>query len=131
MLTTDNLLSSYFSWLETKTRCREVGGWVEITTTFLDRHNDYIQIYSLRQGNGWLLSDDGYTLADLSQSDYNIKPTRLAATLLHHAVQQNFRDALEFTATGQDFPLRLHNLLQAILAVNGLANAACVQVKPE
>ena len=48
MKATDDLIRSYYDWLKAKTSWREVNGWVEITTPYLDRHNDYIQIY-LRQ----------------------------------------------------------------------------------
>ena len=41
-------------WLKDKTTLREVDGeWVEITTPYLDRHNDALQIYCA--GREWRL----------------------------------------------------------------------------
>ena len=62
------LLDAYHAWLRDKTVLRQVDSWVEITTPYLDRHNDYIQIYARRQNGSFLLTDDGYTIDDLEQS---------------------------------------------------------------
>ncbi|MBF0293455.1 MAG: DUF1828 domain-containing protein, partial [Nitrospinae bacterium] len=62
------LIDNYVAWLKDKTYLREIHDWVEITTPYLDRHNDYIQIYAKRANGGYLLTDDGYTINDLEQS---------------------------------------------------------------
>ena len=48
------LIDEYTAWLKDKTALRQVGDWIEITTPYLDRHNDYIQIYVKRE-NGNLI----------------------------------------------------------------------------
>ena len=41
----EKLLNDYRAWLKDKTTLREINGqWVEITTLYLDRHNDSLQI---------------------------------------------------------------------------------------
>lgn len=131
MSTTNDLISRYYDWLKAKTNWREINDWVEITTPYLDRHNDCIQIYLKRQNSEWLLTDDGYTLSDLAQSGCEIDTPRrkalLATTLNGFGVQQNF-EALEVKATEENFPLRKHSLLQAILAVNDLFYVARANV---
>jgi len=49
------LLDQYSAWLRDKTNLREVNDWVEITTPYLDRHNDYLQIYARRVNGSFLL----------------------------------------------------------------------------
>ncbi|WCR55945.1 DUF1828 domain-containing protein [Rickettsia asembonensis] len=39
-----------------------------ITTPYLDRHNDYIQIYCTKDANDYVLTDDCWTLDNLEQS---------------------------------------------------------------
>ncbi len=39
------LLDDYLGWLRDNTVLCETGGWVEMTTPYLDRHNDYLQIF--------------------------------------------------------------------------------------
>jgi len=67
------LLDKYLLWLKDKTTLRQVGDWVEITTPYLDRHNDYLQIYVKRSNGGYILTDDGYTIGDLRQSGCEIE----------------------------------------------------------
>jgi hypothetical protein len=40
------LIDKYLAWLKDKTSLRQIDDWVEITTPYLDRHNDYLQIYA-------------------------------------------------------------------------------------
>ena len=41
----EKLLNDYRAWLKDRTTLREINGtWVEITTPYLDRHNDALQI---------------------------------------------------------------------------------------
>lgn len=117
------LLDRYTAWLHEKTKVRQIEDWVEITTPYLDRHNDYLQIYAQQHNGGVLLTDDGYTLEDLRQSGCNIDtPKRealLKMTLNGFGVQLR-NNALQVHAGEQNFSLRKHNLVQAILAVNDL-----------
>ena len=62
------LLDNYVKWLREKTRLRQVDDWVEITTPYLDRHNDYLQIYTRKEDGGYVLMDDGYVIDDLETS---------------------------------------------------------------
>lgn len=117
------LLDDYTAWLRDKTSLREVADWVEITTPYLDRHNDYIQIYAKRANGSFVLTDDGYTIGDLEQSGCKLNsPKRqdlLKMTLNGFGVQLH-GDALEVHATPDNFALRKHNLVQAMLAVNDM-----------
>lgn len=118
-----SLLDSYTAWLRDKTSLREVADWVEITTPYLDRHNDYMQIYAKRCDGAFVLTDDGYTIGDLEQSGCKLNsPKRqdlLKMTLNGFGVQVQ-GDALQVHATPENFALRKHNLVQAMLAVNDM-----------
>ena len=63
-----SLLDRYWKWLRDETTLRQIGDWVEITTPYLDRHNDCLQIYAKRRDGAFVLTDDGYTVDDLEQS---------------------------------------------------------------
>lgn len=118
-----SLLDRHFQWLKEQTVVREVGAWAEITTPYLDRHNDCLQIYARRQNGGYLLTDDGYILEDLEHSGCRLdSPKRqalLQMTLRGFGVELE-DNALQIHATQQNFPLKKHNLVQAMLAVNDL-----------
>lgn len=118
------LIDEYANWLKSKNVLRQIDDWVEITTPFLDRHNDHLQIYVCKKNGGYLLTDDGYILDDLELSGCAIdSPKRISLlhdTLNGFGVEQNKTGALEVLATRTNFSQRKHNLLQAMLAVNDL-----------
>lgn len=117
------LMDIYHAWLKDKSVLRQVDQWVEITTPYLDRHNDYVQIYAKRVNGGFLLTDDGYTINDLEQSGCKLESRKrqdlLKMTLNGFGVQMDDR-ALQVHASPDNFALRKHNLVQAILAVNDM-----------
>lgn len=126
---TQKLLDNYYNWLKDKTVLKELGEYCEITTPYIDRHNDYIQIYLKKEKNGFILTDDSYTIEDLIQSGCSLDTPRrkqiLQTTLNGFGVQLD-GDSLIVKANFDNFPLKKHNLIQAILAVNDmfyLANA--------
>lgn len=117
------LVSGYQKWLRDKTALRQVSEWTEITTPYIDRHNDYLQIYIKKSGTGYILTDDGYVLNDLTQSGCSIDTPRrqsLLKTVLNGFGVQHCEHSLEVHATTDNFSLRKHNLIQAMLAVNDM-----------
>lgn len=118
-----SLMDAYHAWLKDKSMLRQVNEWVEITTPYLDRHNDYVQIYAKRANGGFTLTDDGYTINDLEQSGCKLGSRKrqdlLRMTLNGFGVQMEGA-ALQVHAASENFALRKHNLVQAILAVNDM-----------
>jgi hypothetical protein len=120
----EKFLKNYREWLKDKTTLRQVNGsWVEITTPYLDRHNDALQIYARRENGGFVLTDDSYIIHDLESSGCKLDTQKrkhlLQMTLNGFGVKLN-SEAMEVHATPENFPLRKHNLIQAMLAVNDL-----------
>lgn len=120
----ERLLNDYRAWLKDKTTLREVNGsWVEITTPYLDRHNDALQIYARSENGGYILTDDSYIVRDLEASGCNLDTQKrkdlLRMTLNGFGVRMK-EDALEVHATTENFPARKHNLIQAMLAINDI-----------
>lgn len=118
------LLDRYAQWVRDKNVLREVDDqYVKITTPYLDRHNDYTQIYVRRDNGAFLLTDGGDTIQDLRASGCDLDTAKrrelLTAALNGFGIRRE-GDALQVRATAQEFPLRKHNLVQAMLAVNDL-----------
>lgn len=119
-----DLINQYTIWLRDKTITRQVTpDWVEITTPYLDRHNDYLQIYARQQNGHFLLTDDGYIIEDLLQSGCKLdtpkRESLLKMTLNGFGVQLEDRE-LQVRATADNFGRRKHDLIQAMLAVNDM-----------
>ena len=122
----ENLMNEYTRWLKDKTVVKQVDNshWVEITTPFLDRHNDCLQIYVREDGDGFILTDDGYTISDLISSGYspdNLEHRKLLnTTLAGFGVKMNEKQELFVNATRKNFPQKKHNLIQAMLVASNL-----------
>ena len=129
----EGLIDQYLAWLRDRTAIREIDAeWVEITTPYLDRHNDYLQVYARRTSDGYLLSDGGYIVTDLRMSGCDLDtPKRhglLMMTLNGFGVRLE-EGSLQVEAGQDDFPLKKHSLLQAMLAVNDLFYTAVPWVR--
>lgn len=116
---------NYYRWLNEKTQIKEIDRqWVEITTPYLDRHNDCLQIYAKKDGDNYLLTDDGYIIHDLLNSGCSLEgPKRqalLKITLAGLGVGLDEENRLSIKALPENFPLKKHNLVQAMLAVNDM-----------
>ena len=103
------LLDEYTKWLRDKSILKAIGDhYVEITTPYLDRHNDYTQIYVRRQNGGYLLTDGGETIADLRSSgcDLDTKKRKALLTVTLNGFGIHLKgDALEVKANKNNFSL--------------------------
>ena len=119
----DLLIDGYWRWLRDKTAIKQLKDWTEITTPYLDRHNDYLQIYARKTDKGFVLTDGGETLLDLEQSGCLMdSPKRQAIlqTILNGFGVEQQATELQVNATSDNFALRKHNLIQAILSVHDM-----------
>lgn len=117
------LVDAYVQWLKQNITVKDINGWIELTTPFLDRHNDHLQIYVKILGDEIILTDDGYILSDLEMSGCDVATPRrrelLETTLAGFGVELQ-DGSLTARATRASFPQKKHALVQAMLAVNDL-----------
>jgi len=118
-----DLVNAYIEWLRERIKVEDIKGVCEITTPFLDRHNDHLQIYVKKSNSGLVLTDDGYTISDLRLSGCEFTTEKRRQML--HSILNGFgvrliEDELVVEARPDNFPQKKHNLIQAILSVNDL-----------
>ncbi len=119
----DSLVTEYLDWLREHISISELEEGCEITTPFLDRHNDYLQLYVMSDENQFILSDDGYILSDLRMSGVDINTEKrqdALNTILRGFGVKNENDVLRVQASKKNLAHKKHSLLQAMLAVNDL-----------
>lgn len=118
-----DLVNDYIEWLRQKIKVEAIGEFCEITTPFLDRHNDQIQFYLKKVGNIFILTDGGYTLGDLKLSGLEIKTEKrkqILSSILNGFGAKLKGDEIIMEANPEEFPQKKHSLIQAMLAVNDL-----------
>lgn len=132
MQQTQTLIDQYWSWLREKTTLKQAGDWTEVTTPFLDRHNDHLQVFVKREGNSIKITDDGYILGDLRLSGCDLSSRKrqdiLQTALNGYGVKLD-GDALVVQGSPENFPSRKHNLIQAMLTVNDMFFMASATVE--
>jgi hypothetical protein len=117
------LIDSYVAWLRQGLSAEEIGGSCELTTPFLDRHNDHLQVYATRRNGTIVLSDDGYILSDLRTSGLDVdtpKRRMVLESLLNGLGVRTDNKQLVVEASPNNLGQRLHSLVQAMLAVNDM-----------
>lgn len=120
------LIDNYCQWIRDNTKLKQLKyDWIEIATPYLDIHNDYISIYIKKDNNGYLISDRGYTIEDLEFSGCSIVSSENRKKLLQiilngFGIQLNNENELIVHATKDNFSLRKHNFIQALLSVNDI-----------
>lgn len=123
MLDGSNFIDAYLSWLREKITFTNIGDAIEISTPFLDSHNDYIQLYVLQRNNSIIITDDGFTISDLIMSGCDLSSNRrkdiLQGILNGFGVKFNGKE-LYVEATERSYPQKKHMLLQAIISVNDM-----------
>lgn len=99
---------------------------IEVTTPFLDRHNDYTQIYIEDNEDGtFIVSDKGYTLSDLEMCgvEFNTqkKKTLLIQTLNRLGIKHN-KDTSELyvSCNKEELPEVQHRVMQGMLDINDM-----------
>jgi len=117
------VIEAYIKWLRERISVEQLGDYAEITTPFLDRHNDRIQVYAKRENGGYLLTDGGYTLSDLRSCGLELNTPRkqeiFDITLRGFGVSFE-DDQLLVRASEKDVGRKKHNLLQAVMAIGDM-----------
>ncbi len=119
----EKLIDAYVGWLRRGLSVEEVGATCELTTPFLDRHNDHLQVYATRRNGSIVLSDDGYILSDLRTSGLEVdtpKRKMVLESVLNGLGVRAEDGQLVVEASNLNIGQRLHSLVQAMLAVNDL-----------
>ncbi len=121
----NKLIDSYYDWLKENTILNVIGDYTEVTTPFLDRHNDCILLYLKKlKNNNVLITDDGYTLSDLEDSGFNFNSARrkklLENILINYNLSIDKNNAITTHSSIAEFPIKKHFYIQGILSINDL-----------
>lgn len=120
MGTGDVVVEGFFSLFQGEITVAELARCSEISTPFLDRHNDHIPIYVFHDGDWVTLSDGGETVADLESSGLRLIRSRLEKIVRGFGVKYNPLDeTLSIATTQTTYGRDMLNLIQTILALEG------------
>ncbi len=119
------MIKEYTDWLYSGFTAVKVGEYYELTTPYLDRYNDHLQIYVQQTANGcYFLTDDGAIIRNLKSSGFSISRSPKRKDMLNR-IARNFGvtingDCLEIVATKSNYPQKKHMLLQSMMSIDDM-----------
>lgn len=119
------MIDSYTDWLNKSISFEKIGEYYEITTPYLDRFNDYLQIYVKQVDEDHIFfTDDGYIIGNLIACGMQFKKNSTKQRILEKTIR-NYGLTLqgeEITTTSaiKDFPQKKHMMVQAMLLIDNM-----------
>lgn len=116
----------YLSLLEKRTTEYKINDkTVRITTPLMDRNNDAIEIYLIKEDKFIKITDDGSIVNDLivsglSFSKNTVRYQYLQNILSNHGVQMDEKNSLFIQADYKDYAIKMHMLAQCMIKVSDL-----------
>lgn len=123
MKSTTELMTNYYNWLKESYSITSIDSTTDrIVTPFLDPLNDNICLYVTKNKDSVQISDDGYTLNNLSLMGINMIDTRdaIVKEIIDRFGVTLTDNELSVLGTVSDFPAMKFKLTSAILQINDL-----------
>jgi len=119
------MINSYAEWLKSEITITDFGEYVEITTPYLDRFNDYLQIYAKQDKNGTItLTDDGYIIGNLISGGMTFRTNSKRKNELERIIRTYSlalnEEEITVTTSMNDFPRKKHMMVSAMLAIDDM-----------
>ena len=122
----EKIIDDYLKWIKDNTEIKHIkkGEICSISTPFLDRFNDHLEIYAIKKGENVVLTDDGYTLENLKMSGLSLnspKREQIFKTLLNSfGVKVGDNNDIYIEANISNIGQKKHYLIQALLSVDDM-----------
>ena len=117
------MIDKYLKWIKDNTvETKQDNGWTEVATPFMDRHNDGLIIYVKEDADNITISDDGYIIGDMEMSglDVNKRMKTIENFMRGYGVHVSDNKELQVKATLQNYPVKQHLLLQAMMSASDM-----------
>ena len=119
------MIDSYTNWINERISFERIGEYYEITTPYLDRFDDYLQIYVKQiDEDNIFFTDDGYIIGNLIACGMQFKKGSarrdiLERTICNYGLTLN-GEAITATDTIKNFPQKKHMMVQAMLLIDNM-----------
>jgi len=118
----DNLMSEYFQQLRTHTKIQQEGEFYSICFPFLDRHNDYLELYVRPvEDNRLLITDDGFSITDAVQRGVDFTSLQWSLSkLLDNTGIAIAGNKLKIICSKDKFHESLNKMIVAVIQIGGI-----------
>ncbi|MCL1994861.1 MAG: DUF1828 domain-containing protein [Defluviitaleaceae bacterium] len=121
----NKLIDEYARQLKQEITVTKFGEFYEVTIPYLDRFNDYLQIYVKQDTEGKItMTDDGYIIDNLNSSGVIFKEDsklkNMLDKILHNFSLSLDNGAITTIVSANNFVQKKKSMLQAMLCIDGL-----------
>lgn len=115
----------YMKWLNENIEQHKVKDNIyRVTLPFMDRNNDFIDIYIIdNKNNSYTLTDDGAILNDLTFNGFDLHSKRrneILKSITNSYGISLYKNELTINCSIQDLPLKKHMLAQCMIKVSDM-----------
>lgn len=129
-----SIVDDYYAWLKSLTFLDQLDNEIaRISLPFLDRNNDYTEIYAIKRSDQeYLLTDDGMTYNELEFSGLEFTPKRLETLqriVNSHGVSIDHNKAIFAMADKDTLPQKKHMLIHCMMKISDMFELRSTNVK--
>ena len=129
-----SMIDDYYVWLKNLSFLDQLDNEVaRISLPFLDRNNDFTEIYAVkRSDNEYLLTDDGMTYSELELSGFEFTPKRLETLqkiVNSHGISLDQNNALFALADLENLPQKKHMLFHCMMKISDIFELRSANIK--
>ena len=129
-----SIVDNYYAWLKDSTFIDQMNNnTVRISLPFLDRNNDYTEIYVIKNSeNDFILTDDGETYRELEFSGFKFNKERLKILnniLMSHGISIDGDNAIYVNANTTNIYFKKHMMVQCLTRISDLFVSSIPQIR--
>ena len=129
---TDDFIGKYLDWIKNNSTQTMIGEYSEISTPFVDAHNDQIRFYIMKSKGGYILTDDGYVINDLEMCGCDVKSPKRKQMMMQiaEAIGVTIKsNCIIVEASEHDIARKQHIMIQAMLKITDMFLTTSSRVK--
>lgn len=127
-----DFIKEYIDWIKNNSAQIQINDYVEISTPFLDSHNDYLQLYIKHEGDRYILTDDGAVINDLIMNgcDVSTKKRREMINQLAASLGVTIKGKeIQTEASVGNIAQKQHSMYQAMLKIGDVFMSSSSRVR--
>ncbi len=117
-----SLIDDYVNWFRSELSLKNIGDYKILSTPFLDKNNDKIQVYISVDGDNIKISDDSWIINNLEMSNIQIigkRKEEVEKICLQNGLKLEDSEFI-INANKKNYPQLVHRFIQSLLEIDDM-----------